>query len=157
MLRIAGLAWLATGPVVGYFVHDFMDFRGKHTELAKEVVAETNTAAEELGPMLRKFTGFARGEGSPKREDRNELANAVQKALAKADVASKHLPSLEVQFKAYADALVELQRTADQMTGPQDAKPLGLAMARFFKAKDDFDKAATDVQRSYVRSFIARI
>jgi hypothetical protein len=156
LFSVAGLVWGLIGGGVGYVISDYLDFRSKRLEVAQTAVQETTTAAEEMEGLLRKFANVARGEGSSKREDKDALAIAVQKAHGKASLAVKQMPILEQQFKAYADSLVALQQAADKMTGPLDAKPFIVATSNYFKAKDDLEKAAADAQRSYLRSLALR-
>lgn len=152
----ATVAWTALSAAGGGLLTDFSDFRKSQIEASSKAVDSAIEANEALTPLLVKFAKVALNEGTVTAEDRVELDQTLNKANEKALTVKSVYPSLSGSYDAYADALIEIKQSADQLKGPLSAKPFVKAVANYSVARDNFRVAAENMKSSYLNTFVSR-
>jgi hypothetical protein len=134
------------GAIVGVVATDFGNFRATNREIAKRQLEISETADRELGQILQKFADKARGKIVLNDEEVRALKASVSKSYMAAENLSNRFPATKPEFEGYADSLVSLQKSAEKMSGPLDAKSFVEAVSKYYISKKTFDERVNSSQ-----------
>jgi hypothetical protein len=145
---VATIAVLASG-IGGALLTDFASWRTENREFLKSQVEATRASDEELISILRKFSDKALGRTTTTDEDLKTLKASVSKSyLVAASLSARH-PEVKTDFDRYADALTNLQKSAEKLTGPADGKPFVEAVSAFADKRHAFEQRVASIQNRW--------
>lgn len=141
------------GGLGGYFLGDYLAFKSEKRAEIRSEYQQVEHATSRVLDDLQAFSDQAKGleavDPSRKYKFRKNMTSLYQDAE---DVVTR-VPEAKPEFNEFANALVDLQQTALDMTGPADAKHYVEAVSRFLKAHKDFDNKVITINESYANSF----
>jgi len=106
-------------------------------------------ADQDLIDILRKFSNKALGKASISPEELKTLQTSVTKSYLVAASLSDRLPAIKSDFDQYADALINLQKGAEQLTGPADGQTFVEAVSAFSARRQAFQQRVASLQNKW--------
>jgi hypothetical protein len=146
---IGGAALTLSIATIGYFVNDYLSFLHDHR---KEIMIEyddSKLAEQKVLADIQKFANQANGVHVVTSADKESLRENLQILYTKEQYLAKRMPDSKKEFDDLGSAMLGLQESATEFTGPANAKPFIEATSKFLNAKKDFDKRAIDLQERY--------
>lgn len=137
------------GGVFGAVVTDVGNFRATNRDIAKRQIEVSEKADRELTSIIQKFADRAVGRASTNDDDVKALKQKVQDAYSAAENLKNRFPSASAEFELYADAIVRLQKAAEVMAGPMDAKGFVESVSKYYSTKQKLDQRLTAIQTSW--------
>ena len=134
------------GGLGGAVLTDFSNFRTANREFLKGQAEASQQADQDLINILRKFSDKARGRASTTDDDLKKLKENVGKSFLVASSLSERMPALKDDFTHYADALVQVQKSAEKLNGPADGKPFVEAISNYADKRDAFKRNVSSLQ-----------
>lgn len=119
------------GALGGAVVNDFTSWRNANRDFLKVQGEAGAKADQDMIEILRKFANKANGKGSTTDEDLKALKASVTKSYLVASAVSSRMPTVRAEFDTFANALIELQKSAERLTGPGDGKAFVEAVSAY--------------------------
>jgi hypothetical protein len=152
-LRLHVLAALtATGLLSGLggaVLGDFANYRATNRDFLKTQAEAGQKANHDLIDILRKFSNKAVGKASTTDEDLKILQASVTKSYLVGAALSARLPAVRSDFDQYADALINLQKSAEKLTGPADGQSFVEAVSTFAVRRQTFEQRIASLQTNW--------
>jgi hypothetical protein len=145
-------AFAATGllsAIGGAVITDFTSWRTTNRDFLKVQAEVSLKADQDLIDIVRKFSNKALGKASTTPDDLKTLQASVAKSFLVASTLKDRLPGLKSDFDQYAEALFDLQKSAEKMTGPADAQSFVEAVSAFANRRQVFLQRIASMQNSW--------
>jgi hypothetical protein len=146
---LAGAFITVVIAAIGYFVTDYFKFLDENRKIISTQYEEIKLAEQNVLDDIRKFADQANGDHTVTASDRESLRKSLQVLYQKEEYLAKHISKSDNEFKELGLSMIDLEKSAMEITGPTNAKPFVEATGRFLKAKNEFDQKALNLQRSY--------
>lgn len=135
--------------LLAFMAGDFANFRSDDRRVLDREFSEVQKQSQKVLIDIRLLANQARGEGKAAKDDLSRFKVNLTSLHQSAKEVSQRAPDVEIEFRAYATAMVKLQKSAVMMTGPLDAAPFVENVSQFIKAQDDFNSKVQSVQNKY--------
>jgi len=134
-------AMVSTGLLSGIgtaILSDFASWRTSNREFLKAQTEASQHADQDMIDILRKFSNKALGRGDTSEDDLRQLKQNVSRSYLVASTLSDRAPALKDGFTKYANALVSVQKSAEMLNGPADAKAFVEAVSDYADKREAF-------------------
>ncbi len=143
--------WLAAltggvGLIIGALVTDYTSFRTANREALKKQIEASEKADHDMNSILQKFADKALGKSSTSPDDLQALKSTVQDSYAVAERLKDHFPGASREVDEFTDALVHLQKSAESLSGPTNAKDFVESVSKYYITKKNLSKRIVDAQ-----------
>lgn len=140
--------------VVGIVATDFSNFRSANREIVGKQIEASAKADHDMNIILQKFADKAVGKSTTTPEDMTKLKSSVQDSFEAAGRLKNHIPDVQHEADAFADALIALQKSAERLTGPIDGKAFKEAVSNYYVAKGNLDKRVNAAQTRWLPTWL---
>jgi len=143
--------WVPTllAALVGFIAGDLGYFRSDNRKVMDREFSEVQQEVKKVSEDIRLLTNKARGKAEISNEQLRMFKNNITSLHQSAKELSQHVPEAQPEFRAYVTAMIKLQQSANEMSGPLDARPFVESLSGFLKAQDEFIEKVQEAQDSY--------
>lgn len=146
--------WLAAltgvvGLVVGGLSSDYASFRAANREALKKQIGASEKADHDMNLVLQKFADKALGKSTTSPEDLQALKSTVQDSFAAAERLRNHFPDAKHEVDEFADALVRLQKSAENLSGPANGKDFVESVSKYYATQKNLSSRIAGAQTKW--------
>jgi tRNA A37 N6-isopentenylltransferase MiaA len=132
--------WIAVltggaGILIGALVTDYSSFRAANREIVKKQIEASEKAEQDMNSILQKFADKALGKRLTTADDLQTLKLSVKDSFAAAERLKTHFPDAAKEVDQFSDALVKLQKSAENLSGPANGKDFVESVSKYYATK----------------------
>ena len=134
------------GLVIGALVTDYSSFRASNRETVNKQIEASEKADHDMNLILQKFADKALGKSATTADDLQTLKSTVQDSFAAAERLKTHFPDASREVDQFADALVRLQKSAENLSGPANGQDFVRSVSKYYATKKTLGERITEAQ-----------
>ncbi|WP_439360718.1 hypothetical protein [Bradyrhizobium sp. DASA03007] len=136
----------AVGLLIGGLGSDYASHRAANREAINKQIEASEKAEHDMSSILQKFADKALGKNTTTPDDLKNLKASVQDSFAAAERLRERFPDVTKEVEAFADALVQLQKSAEGLSGPANGKDFVQSVSKYYATRMDLSKRIAEAQ-----------